>query len=893
MISFVPMQISPGTRLGPYEVIAQIGAGGMGEVYRARDTRLERDVAIKVLPAEFSTNAQLKLRFEREAKTISQLNHPHICTLFDVGDGYLVMEMIEGESLADRLMKGPLPTDQVLRIGIEIASALDRAHRQSIVHRDLKPGNIMLTRGGAKLLDFGLAKSASGGAIALATAIATEARPLTQEGTIVGTFQYMAPEQLEGQEADARSDIFAFGTVLYEMLTGKRAFEGKTKASLIASILDREPIPVTTLQPVTPPALEHVITTCLEKDPEARWQTAHDIWLQLKWIDRAGSGAGAPAVTARRRRIHERSAWAIAVLGLIAAAAVAAWHVKTLQAPRVIQASILAPDKAPFIFEGATGPIVLSRDGRWLAFIASADGKNVIWVRLLSGGLAQPLAGTEGATFPFWSHDGRYIGFFAGGKLKKISSAGGPPQAVCDVGSQARGGTWNADGTIVFAPTARDPLNRVSAAGGIATPITRLDEKAGEYTHRFPWFLPDGRHFLYVALSFSGGLDRNKIFAGSLDGNEKKLVVLANSPVMYAPSGHILFVRDRTLMAQPFDAKRLQVVGDAQPIAGDVQYFSNTSSATFAVSDGGVLAYHTGAGSLSHLVWVDRSGRDAGTVNVSGDLTAPRLSHRGDRIVYSMGDPQGAGTDLWILDIARNVPTRFTFEPGDHSWPAWSPDDSRIAYSAEQKQGFRNIVTKLSSGAAAAQILYSSPALNFVTDWSRDGRYILFQQVDPKSRTGFDIWALDVEKKTATPVLQTPFTENAAAFSPDGKWITYLSDESGQKQVYVQPFPGPGGKWQISINGGSSPQWGDDGKELYFQSADAKMCVVSVETAPSFRVSSPTVLFPLHSVAAFAAGNRQWHVTGAGQRFLVNEPLHEEGPAPITIVTNWAEQLKK
>ncbi len=886
------MQVSTGTRLGPYEVIAPIGAGGMGEVYRARDTRLDRDVAIKVLPAEFSTNEQLKLRFEREAKTISQLNHPHICTLFDVGDGYLVMELIEGESLADRLIKGALPAEQVLRVGIEIASALDRAHRQGIVHRDLKPGNIMLTRGGAKLLDFGLAKSVSSGALPLATAMATEARPLTQEGTIVGTFQYMAPEQLEGQEADARSDIFAFGTVLYEMLTGKRAFEGKTKASLIASILDRDPIPVTTLQPVTPPALEHVITTCLEKDPEARWQTAHDILLELKWIDRAGSDAGAPAVTARKRRMHERGAWAIAVLGLVTAGAVAAWHFATRQASRVIQASLLAPDKAPLLFDGATGPIVLSRDGRWIAFIATSDGKNMIWVRSLSAGSAQQLAGTEGATFPFWSHDGRFLGFFADGKMKKIAFTGGPPQAVCEVGAQTRGGTWNADDTIVFTPSSRDPLSRISAGGGNAVAVTRIDEKAGQYSHRFPWFLPDGRHFLYLAQSFTGGLDRNKIYAGSLDGNLKKLVVVANSPVMYAPSGHILFIRDRTLMAQRFDPKRLQVIGDAQPIAEDVQFFSNTSSASFAVSDGGVLAYHTGAGSLFHPVWVDRSGKDAGALNVSGDLFGPRVAHHGDRVVYSMGDPLGLGGDLWILDIARNVPTRFTFEPGDDGWPVWSPDDSRVAYSAEQKQGFRDIVVKVSSGAAPAEILYSSPALNFVTDWSLDGRYIFFQQIDPKARTQFDIWVLDVEKKTAAPVLRTRFSEVGAAFSPDVKWMAYASDESGQQQVYVQPFPGPGGKWQISISGGSSPQWSDDGKQLYFRSADAKMCVVSVETVPSFRVSSPSVLFPLHARSAMA-GNRQWHVAGDGQRFLVSEALHEEAAAPITIVTNWAEQLKK
>ena len=883
------MQIVAGTRLGPYEVVEPIGAGGMGEVYRARDTRLDRDVAVKVLPSEFNTNAQLKIRFEREAKTISQLNHPHICTLYDVGDGYLVMEMLDGESLADRLIKGPLPTEQVLRVGMEIASALDRAHRQGIVHRDLKPGNIMLTRSGSKLLDFGLAKESVGAGPLAGT---TVQKPLTQEGTILGTFEYMAPEQLEGREADARSDIFALGVVLYEMVTGRRAFEGKTKASLIASILDRDPIPVTTLQPVTPPALEHVINTCLEKDPDARWQTAHDVLLELKWIDRAGSGAGAPAVSARRRKMRERGAWLLAAIAAAAAVSVTAWHFGTKQPPRVIQASILAPEKVAFAFDGVLGPLVLSRDGKRMAFIGTSDGKNMIWVESLDAGAAQPLAGTQGAAFPFWSYDGRYIGFFAGGKLKKIAASGGPPQSLCDVPPNARGGSWNPDDTIIFSPGARDPLSRISAAGGTAVPVTQLNEKDSEYSHRYPWFLPDGRHFLYLSQSFSGGADRNKIYAGSLDSKEKKLILSANSPPMYSRSGgYLLFVRDRTLVAQRFDAKRLEVAGDPQPVAEDIQFFSNSASATFGVSEEGVLAYHHGAGSSSHLVWLDRNGKEVGTTNVSGDISAPRISRRGDRIVYSVVDPQGPGNDLWILDVARGVPTRFTFEPGDEVNPAWSPDDSLIAYSGEHKQGLRDIFVKPSSGAAPAEMLYASPTLKFVTDWSRDGRFILFNQLDPKSKTGSDIYVLDVPKKTTTAVVQTRFNESSGSFSPDGKWIAYVSDATGSLEVYVQPFPSSGTQWQVTTGGGGAPQWSDDGKQLFFRSADSKLCVVSIETAPTLRLSIPTALFPLRA-RGFAAG-RQWQPTANGQRFLVNEPLHEDAPAPITIVTNWAELLKK
>ena len=887
------MKVSSGSRLGPYEVVALLGAGGMGEVWKARDTRLDRSVAIKILPSEFADNAQLKQRFEREAKTISQLNHPHICMLHDVGhdDGtdYLVMELLEGESLAERLAKGPLPLDQVLRIGIEIASALDRAHRQGVVHRDLKPGNIMITRGGAKLLDFGLAKMSSGGALSLATAMATEQKPLTQEGTIVGTFQYMAPEQLEGQEADARGDLFAFGAVLYEMLTGKRAFEGKTKASLIASILDRDPVSVTMLQPVTPPALEHVIETCLQKDPEARWQTAHDVLLELKWIDRAGSGAGAPAVTGRRRRLRERGAWMIAALAGLAALGTAGWHVLTRQTPLVIESSILAPDKAAFGFDANIGPMALSRDGRWMAFIATADGRNMLWTRSLAAGSTQPLANTEGATFPFWSYDGLYIGFFAGGKLKKIASGGGPPQALCDVSPQPRGGTWNADDTIIFSASARDPLSSVSAGGGTPVTVTELDSKAGEYTHRFPWFLPDGRHFLYLAQSFSGGPDRNKIYAGSLDAKERKQIILANSPAMYSATGHLLFVRDRTLMAQRFDPRALRVLGNGQPVAETVQYFSSTASATFAVSEDGLLAYHTGGGSTSRLVWITSDGKDAGSTSVSGDLLGPRLSHRGDRIAYSVVDSQSGGGDLWILDVARDATSRFTFEPGDESWTVWSPDDSRIAYSGEQKQGSRDIFAKPSSGAATAEMLLTNSALKFPTDWSSDGRLIVFQQLDPKTRTSYDIWVLDVETKTARPILQTRFSETLATLSPDGKWIAYVSDESGQDQVYVQPFPGPGGKWQISTKGGAWPCWSRNGKKLFFRCDNQKLCVVNVETTPSFRVDSPKELLSLH---ARHSPGRQWDAAADSQRFLVNEPLHEE-VAPVTVVTHWAERLKK
>src|SRR5438105_339260 len=561
------------------------------------------------------------------------------------------------------------------------------------------------------------------------------------------------------------------------------------------------------------------------------------------------------------------------------------------ETPRV-ETHIPAPENGRFDFTSENGPMALSRDGKRLALIATFAGKNMIWVRSLGSDAAQPIVGTEGAHYPFWSPDGRYLGFFADGKLKKIAtSSGGSPQVLCD--GAGRGGTWNADDTIVFSPGAHDPLSRVSAQGGAPAPVTRLDEKAGEYSHRFPWFLPDGRHFLYLLRSSKGGSD-SRICAGSLDSNEKKVIISANSPAMYS-DGYLLFLRGLTLMAQRFDAKRLRVLADAQTIGSDIQYFPNTASAIFAVADDGTLAYHTGPGRLSRLVWVDRSGKEVGESSVSGtgNLQLPRIAHGGDRIVYYVSDSQTGADDLWMLDVGRDVSMRFTSEPGDALWPAWSPDDSRIAYSVQQ-QGHVDvdIFVKLSSGAAPASQLYSSPAIKFVNDWSRDGRYIFFQQMKRQSKTGWDICVLDVQKKTAVAVIQTQFNETGAIFSPDGKWIVWASDGSGRNELYAQPFPGPARKLQISSSGGSEPQWSDDGKQIFFRGGDDTMCRIDVETVPTFRVSNPVVLFPLHA-RWLNIGGRQWQVTADGQRFLLDELIPEEAPAPITVIRNWAQHLKK
>jgi len=584
------------------------------------------------------------------------------------------------------------------------------------------------------------------------------------------------------------------------------------------------------------------------------------------------------------------------VIALLLAAAALTWgNFELLGQRRELlrdETYISAPQEARFDFTSENGPMALSRDGKRLAFIATFAGKNMIWVRSLGSDAAQPLVGTAGAHYPFWSPDGRYLGFFADGKLKKIATASdAPAQTLCDA-PKSYGGTWNADDTIVFSPGAHDPLVRVSAEGGRPAPVTRLDEKAGEYSHRFPWFLPDGRNFLYL-LKSSMGANYSRICAGSLDSNEKKVLISANSPAVYS-DGYLLFLRGLTLMAQRFDPKRLRVLADAQTIGSDIQYFPNTASAIFAVADDGTLAFHRGPGRLSRLVWVDRNGREVGELaSVSGkaNVQLPRIAHSGDRIVYYVSDPQTGADDLWMLDVARDVSTQFTFEPGDALWPAWSPDDSRIAYSVQQ-QGHVDIFVKLSSGAARARPLYTSPAIKFVNDWSRDGRYILFQQMERQSKTGWDICVLDVQKKTAASVIQTQFNETGAIFSPDGKWIAWASEVSGRNELYAQPFPGPGAKLQISISGGSEPQWSDDGKQIFFRGGDDTMCRTDVETVPTFRVSNPVALFPLRA-RWLNIGGRQWQVMGDGQRFLLDELIPENAPAPITVIMNWAQHLKK
>jgi Tol biopolymer transport system component len=889
----------------------------MGEVYKAKDTRLDRTVAVKVLPAALAADAEFRERFEREAKSISALNHANICTLHDVGRerprpargasprdaereasgggvptsaekdevDFLVMEFLDGETLAARLAQGALPLAEALKIAAEIAGALDKAHRQGIVHRDLKPGNVMLTKAGSKLLDFGLAKTGSAAASgAYATVLPTAAAPLTAQGTLLGTFQYMAPEQIEGEQADARSDIFAFGVVLYEMLTGRKAFSGKTQASLFGAILKDEPPPVSQVQPVVPPALDYVIRTCLAKDPDARFQTAHDLLLQLKWITEGGSGAGLPApVTAHRRR-RERLAW-MAAAGLGAAflvtAAIAVIHFREA-APVVdpVQFTMTTPENT--LFAGQTPQFAVSPDGRQVVFVAT-ERTPMLWVRQLSTLVARPLPGTEQATYPFWSPDSRFIGFFAGGKLKKVPAGGGPPVALCDAPG-GRGGTWNRENVILFTPTPNSPLLRVASAGGTATPVTALDKNAT--SHRWPQFLPDGRHFLF--LSGTPGT-ASEIRVGTFDQTDTTAVAASDTNAMYA-AGHLLLVRSGSLMAHPFDPDRLHVTGDPYPVAEQVGVDAAVHAA-YSASDTGVLAYARGSTRpTARLTWFDRAGKVLGTAGDPGEYSNIAISPDERRVAASLATGTPANRDIWLIDLARaGTPSRFTFDPAQDGIPIWSPEGAQVAF-VSNRGGAYNIYIKVASGGGQEELVAKSDVTDFVTDWSRDGKTLAYSK--QTGTTGSDLWVLPMTgDKKPVLFLQTPYNEDDPQFSPDGRWVAYTSNESNTPEVYVRPFPAAPGQYQVSRKGGSQPQWRFDGKELFFLAPDGMLMSATVATTKGFEADVAKPLFPTGVV--FTGNRHQFAVSKDGTRFLVIVPEQRTSPAPITVVLNWPAAVQK
>ena len=883
------MALSSGTRLGPYEIQSPLGAGGMGEVYRARDTRLDRTVAVKILPAHLSSNPEAKQRFDREARSISSLSHPNVCHLYDVGsqDGtnYLVMEYLEGETLADRLRKGPLPLEQVLKCGIEICEGLEKAHKSGVIHRDLKPGNIMLTKGGAKLMDFGLAKPAlpaSPLSSGLTQTIATPQNPLTTEGMLVGTFQYMAPEQLEGREADARSDIFALGAVLYEMVTGRRAFEGKTTASTIAAILAADPPPISTVQPLSPSGLETTVKSCLAKDPDERLQTVHDVKLQLKWIQESGSSSRLPAAPAAHES-SERVGWLVAGVLLLLLVGAVTWWLRVREATSAMYFNSSVP------FPAAS--VALSPDGHMLALVGYSDqaNKNVIWVQQVGGRNASALPGTDGAFYPFWSPDGRSIGFFAEGKLKTIDVASGRSAQVLADAPFGRGGSWGREGVILFTPDAWSGLYRIPSSGGTPVAVTKPDFSQYQVSHRWPVFLPDGRHFLYLACNFSGRLDKNMIFIGALDSDEKRVVVNASTNVVYADPGYLVYWRDNGLVAQRFDLHSYSLSGEPRIVSDAVQYFPQTNFAVFAVA-GKTLVAQTSAGSgisKSQLIWFDRRGKQVGAVGPPDLVSNPKLSPDGRRVAVDQTDTDGRHVNVWIHELTSDATSRLGFGPWLEQVTVWSPDGKQVLYTSNEKLFF-SLYLKNADGSGAAQnvVDFGTPQQG-PWDWSRDGKFLLVR----KER---ELWYMTMPDRQVRPLLQSQWLIRNAQFSPDAKFVAYSSSETGNWEVYVSPFPSFASKWQVSRGGGEEPRWRSDGKELFYLAPNGMLMAAEVKTTVGFEAGSPSALFRTHPRQPISAMDFfSYDVTADGQRFLVNTKLDTSYSAPLSVILNWSAEIDK
>ena len=882
------MSLPSGAKLGPYEIQSPLGAGGMGEVYRARDTRLDRTVAIKILPEHLSHSAEAKHRFDREARAISSLSHPNICHLYDVGQqdstSFLVMEYLEGETLAERLRKGPLPLDQVLKVGAELCDGLEKAHHTGVVHRDLKPGNIMLTRSGAKLMDFGLAKTpvAAAKAISSSNSLATMSQPLTSEGTILGTIQFMSPEQLEGKEADTRSDIFSLGAVLYEMVTGHRAFSGKTTASTIASILAAEPRPITAIQPSSPPALDHLIQTCLAKDPDERLQTVHDVKLQLRWIAQSPAQAGVAPARAAADKNAIRLAWLlVAMLALALLAGGITWW-STAQSARL---AMYFSSPLPLI----ANDVALAADGRTVAVVAYSEqaSKYVIWKYEVGSRDATVIPGTEDAAHPFWSPDGKSIGFFADGKLKRVDvSSGMSPQVLCDA-PNGRGGTWNRDGVIIFTPDAFKGLHRISAAGGTPVEITNLDPARAETSHRWPAFLPDQRHFLFLGANFSGEFDKNAIFVGCLDSSEKHLVVPASSNAAYAEPGYLFYIRNNALVAQRFDLRTFAVTGEPHTISDKVQYTPTTDLAVFTAGGKGTLVLQTGAGiGTSQLLWFNRNGKQLGSAGPLGLIGNGALSPDGRRVVFDQMERDGSHWDVWTHDLDSDANTRLTFGPGLNQLPVWSPDGKQVLYAAIRKGSWGLRIKNADGSGSERPVGDVTTTIMGPWDWSRSGNVLFWKNGE--------LWYLPSSDAQAMPLIRENWIMRNAQLSPDGKWMAYSSNESGNWEIYVTSFPRVDNKWQISRGGGKEPRWRRDGKELFFLSAEGKMIAVPIKATANFEAGSPQTLFQTHIRQSISALDRvSYDVSADGQKFLIDTKVDEPNALPLSIILNWTSELEK
>ena len=912
-----------GSRLGPYEISAQIGEGGMGLVFKARDFQLGREVALKVLPEGFTQDAERLARFEREAKLLASLNHPNIAQIYGLetsgGSPALVMELVEGPTLAERLAPGSLSIAESLSIARQIAEALEEAHEKGIVHRDLKPQNVKASiEGKVKVLDFGLAKamepagaaSSSGpGGVAGAGAVNLTHSPTltspalgTMQGVILGTAAYMAPEQARGLGVDKRADLWALGVILFEMLSGRRLFEGELVTDVLAGVLKQE-IDWSALPPETPPALRRLLRRCLERKPENRIRDAGDVRWELDEIARTGGeeaaatvAPSAAEVVARRVPVWRWLAAAGLGLALGLGAAFALGWLGPRQAPaRSVKSYLLPPEKTSFAFRPSLGGPALAPDGTKLVFSASDDsGRTSLWVRPLDSTGARELTGTEDASYPFWSPDSRWVGFFVPGKLRKIDVTGGPPETVCDAAS-GRGGSWSPGGVIVFSPQVFSGLQRVSAAGGTPVALSELDAGRSQTSQRWPVFLPDGRHFLYWAgVPLNSAADQGDgIFVGSIDGGKTEFLLPTDSDALYAPPGYLLFLREGLLMAQGFDASERRLRGDAFPIAEQVANPQNYRLGDFSVSQEGTLVYQTGEAGLSQIVRLDAKGSVVGEVGEPASIDGIRLSPDGTRLAIQISDARSKNVDLWIAELSRNVLTRFTFEPGLEISPVWSPDGTRIAYSSNNNGRSLDVFVKAASGAGEPKALVKSEMTKYPSDWSSDGRYLALTAVDPHGTTKSDIWIAPVEGGGApSSFLATPFNERSAVFSPDGRWLAYQSDASGTDQVYLTPFPGPGGKWQISQNGGRRAVWRRDGRALDFEGPDGTLFEVEVTAKEgAIEVGNPVARMKLAQFVT-SGNSAAYELEAAGRGVLAIRQV-ENSSMPLTLVTNWTAALKR
>ncbi|MEO6333942.1 MAG: protein kinase [Pyrinomonadaceae bacterium] len=900
------MAMETGVTLGHYKIISSIGAGGMGEVYRATDDRLNRDVAIKVLPSDVTNDGDRLRRFEQEAKATSALNHPNILTVYDIGEHegapFIVAELLDGEELRDRLNEGPIPLRKTIDYAQQIVSGLSAAHEKNIVHRDLKPENLFITRDDrVKILDFGLAKLREPKSNALGSEDATK-RALTDPGVVMGTIGYMSPEQVRGHAADQRSDIFSFGVILYEMLTGRQAFRGESVVETMHSILKDDVPDMDEDGSRVPPAIDKLMRRCLEKRPEHRFHSAHDLGFALDALASPTSSSGSGLTTVARELPVEsrarmnwlgRAAWAAAGIFLISTLIFGALYFRRTEERRqAMRFTISPPEKNSFSQAFAVSP-----DGQQIVFVATGvSGATSLWVRQVASVEARQLGGTDGASFPFWSPDSRWIGFFSGGKLRKIEAGGGPPQTLADASGDPRGGTWAPDGTIIFSPNTTAPLMRVSASGSTVSELTKLDTAIDQTSHRWPSMLPDGKRFLYFGRGSRA--DKQGLYVASLDSPEPKFLMETTVSGTYAEDGgkgYLLFVREETLMAQRFDPDSLALTGEATPLIQGILAFPGevgpTAYSAFSAA-AGHLIYRTGDQQTTRLTWFDRTGKSGGPIGEPAGYHEPVLSGDGTKVLF--GRSEGAATqDVYLQDLTRGNTTRLTFDPGADGTPVFTADETQVIFYSN-RGGKGNFYRKPTSGAGNDELLMGSDGGTYPDSCSRDGKYLLYEN-NGGPKTKVDLWVLPLTGGGSPfPYLTTDFEEAHAQFSPDVRWIAYTSNESGRAEVYVQSFPIGAGKWQISNNGGDQPQWRNDGKELFYISLDHNLLAVSISGGTPIEVGRPELLFQTITPAGGLTDDRNNYVAAKdGQRFLVNTLVDTTNSQPLIFVLNWAADLQK